>query len=108
MRRLVLLVLFLGPAAAADENAAGGKIDLKLPPPPNIRLCSQTLCAPTHSPWEKRELLGEAMGRWLGVKNGRWDAFNGKLFEDFENGPVISGTVRHGAAQIQLRWRPGG
>lgn len=107
MRRLALLLLFLGPAVAADEKAAGGKIELKLPPP-NFQLCSETLCAPKHSPWEKRELLGEAMGRWLGVKDGRWDAFNGKLFEDFENGPVISGTVRHSAAQIQLRWRPGG
>ncbi len=101
MRRLVLALLLIGPAAAAEP------LNLSLPLP-DFELCFEKLCPVRPSPWEKRELLGEAMGRWLGVKGGRWDAFNGKLFEDFETSPVISGTIRKNAAQIQLRWRPGG
>lgn len=102
MRRLVIFFCLLCPAAAEER-----RIELVLPPPA-IELCTETLCEARPSPWERREMLGEAMGRVLGMRNGRWDAFSGQLFEDFENGPVIAGTFRKSAAQIQLRWRPGG
>jgi hypothetical protein len=101
MLRYAFILLFFGSAAAAEP------LDLAVTLP-DFEACAETLCPARHSPWERRELVGEAMGRWLGVRNGRWDAFSGKLFEEFENGPVISGTIRKNAAQIQLRWRPGG
>ena len=50
------------------------------------------------------ELLGEALGRRLGVHNGRWDMFDATLAG--KGGPMIAGTVRKNAAEIQLRWRP--
>jgi hypothetical protein len=101
MRPLALVLLLVGPAGAGEP------LDFATPPL-SIERCVEQLCPVPHSRWEKRELLGEAMGRWLGVQNGRWDAFNGKLFEDFDTSPVISGTVRKNAAEIQIRWRPGG
>jgi len=54
--------------------------------------------------WARDELLGEALGRWLGVHNGRWDMFDATLAG--KGGPMIAGTVRKNAAEIQLRWRP--
>jgi hypothetical protein len=101
MRALLMALLLLGPAAASET--AGLTM-----PPLEIDPCLDKLCPAPPSPWQKRELLGEAMGRWLGVRNGRWDAFDGKLFEDVVDSPVLSGTVRKNAAEIQLRWRPGG
>jgi hypothetical protein len=59
-----------------------------------------------------RELLGDALGNWMGVKAGRWDLFHATLFDDGTagdeaNSPVIAGTIRKNAAEIQLRWHPG-
>jgi hypothetical protein len=61
---------------------------------------------------QSRELLGDALGNWMGVKDGRWDVFNAALFDDGTpsgktNSPTIAGTVRADAALIQLRWHPG-
>jgi hypothetical protein len=57
------------------------------------------------SPWNRNQMLGEALGNWMGVHNGRWDMVDGVLTED--GGPSIGGTFKKGAAIIQLRWHPG-
>jgi hypothetical protein len=56
------------------------------------------------SPWDRNQMLGDALGDWMGVHNGRWDMVDGVLTED---GPSIAGTFKKGAAVIQLRWHPG-
>ena len=82
----------------------------------SLRLASARQTAPSARPenlpprrevrWERSELLGEALGRWLGVRDGRWDLFDASLLQPGEGGPVLAGTVRKNAAEIQLRWRP--
>jgi hypothetical protein len=57
------------------------------------------------SPWLHNRLLGDAIGDWMGVHNGRWDMYDGALTRD--GGPSIAGTFKKGAAVIQLRWHPG-
>ncbi|MBU6299288.1 MAG: hypothetical protein KGJ79_16695 [Alphaproteobacteria bacterium] len=52
--------------------------------------------------WTRNRLLGDALGTWLGIHNGRWDMFD----EPAGEGPAICGTVRKNAAEIQLRWHP--
>ena len=51
-----------------------------------------------------REKLGDVLGNLLGVHDGRWDLLSDSAAED---GPVLAGTFRRGAAEIQLRWHPG-
>jgi hypothetical protein len=56
------------------------------------------------SPWVHDQMLGDALGDWLGVHNGRWDIYDGVLTE---GGPAIGGTFKKGAAVILLHWHPG-
>jgi hypothetical protein len=56
------------------------------------------------SPWAHDQMLGEALGDWLGVRNGCWEVYDGVLTE---GGPTIGGTFKKGAAVIQLRWHSG-
>jgi hypothetical protein len=79
------------PLAAGAQPAAGPEN-----PPPSRR----------DTYWLHNELLGDALGRWLGVRNGRWDMFARTLAATNEGGPTIAGTIRKNAAEIQLRWRP--
>jgi hypothetical protein len=53
------------------------------------------------SPWLRDQMLGEALGDWLGIHNGRWEMVDGVLAE---GGPTIGGTFKKGAAVLQLRW----
>lgn len=53
-----------------------------------------------------RETVAQAFARWLGVRNGRWDAFDGRI-SDWPLAPRLAGTIKGNAAEIQLRWRPG-
>jgi hypothetical protein len=57
------------------------------------------------SPWVHDQMLGDALGDWLGVHNGRWEMYDAGLAEG--GGPTIGGTFKKGAAVIQLRWHPG-
>ena len=56
------------------------------------------------SPWDRDQMLGDAMGDALGIHNGRWEMVDGVLTE---GGPTIAGTFKKVAAVIQLRWHPG-
>ena len=105
--RAVLIAAFLlfATAASAEE------------PSVPLRLAVDIHKAPAAAPeklslsrrdarWEHNELLGDALGQWLGVHNGRWDVFAETLAATDESGPTIAGTIRKNAAEIQLRWRP--
>ncbi|MDE2183433.1 MAG: hypothetical protein KGJ78_10475 [Alphaproteobacteria bacterium] len=70
-------------------------------PPSSIARAEQ---APNPDPWRQKELLGDALGRWLGVRNGKLDVFEDRLSNE-PGYPIVSGTIRKDAAEIQLRWR---
>lgn len=105
MRAVPIAALLLFATAAHAEEPA---VSLRLAGGRQDRPVSQAenLSPPRRDAhWAHGELLGEALGRWFGVHNGRWDMFDATLAG--EGGPMIAGTVRKNTAEIQLRWRPG-
>jgi len=100
--RAFLVAAFLLITAAASA----GDVDLRAhswrPDGPK----TSALSAPA-KPWMQHQMLGDALGNLLGVHDGRWDLFTETVTDEEENGPAIAGTIRRGAAEIQLRWHPG-
>jgi hypothetical protein len=97
---IAMLLLSATAAFAGDPNRSGpsegpDKSDGTL-------LISTSVRQP--SPWDRNQMLGDAMGDWLGVHHGRWEMYDGVLME---GGPTVGGTFKKGAAVIQLRWHPG-
>lgn len=102
MRTIFIAMLLLSTTAAfaGDLNRSGssegpGKSDSTLLVTTSLR---------QNSPWDRNQMLGDALGDALGVHNGRWEMYDGVLTE---GGPTINGTFKKGAAVIQLRWHPG-
>ena len=104
--RKVLIPAFLMLATAAQAEDMGNRaypVNL----PPDHRRVMATPLPPVYMPWSKGELIGDRMGRWLGVRDGKMDVFDQDLTLMGEDGPVLCGTIRKNAAEIQLRWHPG-
>lgn len=93
--RVCLFALCLFATAASAEDAH----DRALPLPAADKSLERA------APWSHRELLGDALGHWLGVRDGRWEMFDEPLADD--GGPVLAGTIKKNEALIQLRWHPG-
>ena len=104
MRTILTAVLLLS-ATAALAGEPGGRAPSPLPDNNSSMLPADT-SQRMASPWKHNRLLGDALGDWMGVHNGRWDVFNVNLAEAGENGPKFVGTIHKGTAEIQLRWRP--
>jgi hypothetical protein len=105
MRASLFAACLMSVSAAAAEDLNARAHPLPLP------LNEQRNAARQADP-PKREVLGDALGNWMGVKDGHWDVFDAALFDDGTSGseakgPTIAGTVRKDAAEIQLRWHPG-
>ncbi len=100
MRTIFIAMLLLSVAAAfaGDPNSRGPSEwqDKSGSAPLNSISLRQTPL------WVRNQMLGDALGDWLGVHNGRWEMYDGVLVE---GGPTIGGTFKRGAAIIQLRWR---
>ena len=102
---LIAALLLFATAASAEEpvvslRLAAGRQDPFVPVPVSLSSLRPD------APWARTELLGEALGRRLGVRNGRWDMFDARLAPAGKSGPTLAGTVRKNRAEIQLRWRP--
>ncbi|MDE2133104.1 MAG: hypothetical protein KGM97_10400 [Alphaproteobacteria bacterium] len=105
--RTVLIVAALLSAAAAAQDMGDHAAPLRLVVLSRaIGANPGKLMSQRQARWPQDELLGDALGRWLGVDHGRWDVFPQTLAMG-DGGPVIAGTFRKNAAEIQLRWRPG-
>lgn len=107
MRASLFAACLMSVSAAAGEDLNARAHPLPLPLDGQK---SATYAGRTDPP--KRQLLGDALGNWMGIKGGRWDLFHAALFDDGTpggeaNSPTIAGTVRADAAVIQLRWHPG-
>jgi len=102
MRQFLIAAVLLSCTAAAGEDLNTRAHPLLLPLDTQK---TQYFVGPAAS--SRRELLGDTLGNWLGVRAGRWDVFSETLSDDNSpgNGPTLSGTVRRDAAEIQLRWR---
>ena len=102
MRQFLIAAVLLSCTAAAGEDLNTRAHPLLLPLETQKSLYFAGLTA---SP--KRELLGDTLGHWLGIRAGRLDVFSETLFADDSpgNGPILAGTIRKDAAEIQLRWR---
>lgn len=105
--RTILIVAILLSATAAAQDMDDRAVPLRLVVLPRaIGANPGNLTPYRQARWPQDELLGDALGRWLGVDNGRWDVFPQTLAAG-DGGPVIAGTFRKNAAEIQLRWHPG-
>lgn len=103
--RAVPIAAFLLYATAAHAEEPAVSFQLTAGQLDRIGLRAETLSPQRrNADWAHSELLGEALGRWLGVHNGRWDMIDATFAG--QGGPMIAGTVRKNAAEIQLRWRP--
>jgi hypothetical protein len=104
MRALPIAVFLLFATAASAQEPS---VPLRLvADTPAVADPEKLLPLRRDAPWAHNELLGDALGRWLGVHNGRCDMFGDTLAVTGERGPTIAGTIRKNAAEIQLRWRP--
>jgi hypothetical protein len=97
---IAMLLLSATAAFAGEPNRSGlsegpDKSDSTL-------LISTSLRQP--SPWDRNQMLGDALGDALGIHKGRWEMYDGAVME---GGPSINGTFKKGAAIIQLRWKSG-
>ncbi len=102
MRIYVVAAVFFASAGAAAGDMNGGALPLQADVRNiNTRSADQPP-SPQAAQWTRNRLLGDALGAWLGVRNGRWEMFDEVLTP--EDGPAISGTIRKNAAEIQLRW----
>ncbi len=107
MRAVLIVAILLSAAAAAAQDMGDPAAPWRL-----VVLPRATGAIPGNpmpyrrARWPQDELLGDALGRWLGVDNGRLDVFPQTLAAS-DGGPVIAGTFRKNAAEIQLRWHPG-
>jgi hypothetical protein len=104
MRQFLIAAVLLSCTAAAGEDLNTRAHPLLLPLDTQK---TQHFAGPSAAASSPRELLGDTLGNWLGVRAGRWDVFSETLSDDNSsgNGPVLAGTVRKDAAEIQLRWR---
>ncbi len=107
MRIVLIVAILLSATAAAAQDMDDRAVPLRLVVLPQaIGANPGKLMPHRRARWPQDELLGDALGRWLGVDNGRWDVLPQTLAAG-DGGPVIAGTFRKNAAEIQLRWRPG-
>ncbi|MGC9953725.1 MAG: hypothetical protein ABSD21_05570 [Rhizomicrobium sp.] len=109
MRTLLIAVFVLFATAASAEEPSDRALPLRLPPDTHKAAAAapEKLSPPSHDAfWVQDKFLGDALGHWLGVHNGRWDMFEETLATTDEGGPTIAGTVRKNRAEIQLRWHP--
>ncbi len=107
MRALLIATFLLSFAAASGEDLNSRAHPLRLPLDGQR---SQHFAGRQESVWSKDVVLGDRLGKWLGVRAGHLDLFNEPLFDDGTapepSEPTIAGTIRKDAAEIQLRWRP--
>ena len=107
MRIILIAALLLSVTAACAQEANVRALSLRMAPAKAASADGETLSPSRRdAPWARDELMGEALGRWLGVHNGRWDVFAEPLAAAGEGGPTIAGTIRKNAAEIQLLWSP--
>ena len=105
MRKVLIPGFLMFATAAQAEDMGNRAYPVNLPP--DHRRDMATPLPPVYLPWSKGELIGDTMGRWLGMRGGKLDVFDQTLAFMGEDGPVLSGTIRKNAAEIQLRWHPG-
>ena len=99
MRNSFIAILLLSATAAfAGEPNRSGPSEWQ-DKSDSMLLISAPLRQP--SPWDRNQMLGDALGDALGIHKGRWEMYDGVLMK---GGPTIGGTFKKGAAVIQLRW----
>jgi hypothetical protein len=104
MRALLIAAFLLFATAASAQEPS---VSLRLAADAQaVTVPEKLLPSRRDTYWVHNELLGDALGRWLGVRNGRWDMFAETPAATDEGSPTIAGTIRKNAAEIQLRWRP--
>jgi len=102
MRAFLIAAVLLSFASAAGEDLNARAHPMRLPldgqrgPYFAGRLVST---AP------KDTVIGDRIGVWLGVTAGRWDLFDDGSPSD-KGSPTLAGTIRKGAAEIQVVWHP--
>ena len=105
MRTLIIAAFLLFATAASAEEPGERAPSFRLAQYVNTAAVAdpEELAPPRHGArWEQDELVGDALGGWLGVHHGRWEMYDGVRTE---GGPTIGGTFKKGAAIIQLRWK---
>jgi hypothetical protein len=108
MRKLRVAAFLLSATAAFAGDTNFHVLQLPASPDGATKPGFAEAPPPRQAPlWLNNELLGDALGRWLGVKNGRWELFSETVALMGDSGPTIAGTVNKNAVKIQLRWRPG-
>ena len=106
MRTLIIAAVLLFATAASAEEPGDRAPSLRLAQFINKAAVAdpENLAPPRHGAgWAQNELLGDALGGWMGVHNGRWDMVDDVITE---GGPTIGGTFKKGAAIVQLRCHP--
>ena len=109
MRTIPIAVFLLFAAAASAAEPGDGAISLRLAQDVRKEAIAdpERPSPPRHSAvMAQDELLGDTLGRWLGVRDGSWDMFADTLAPAGKGGPTIAGTIRKNAAEILLRWHP--
>ncbi|MGA7676015.1 MAG: hypothetical protein WCA78_13335 [Rhizomicrobium sp.] len=107
MRIILIAALLSSATAASAQEASDRALSLRMAPFEATSADGEKLSSSRRDAvWAQGELVGDALGNWLGVHNGRLDVFVKSLAAAGENGPTIAGTIRKNAAEIQLRWHP--
>ena len=105
MRTITIAAVLLFATAASAEEPGDRALSLRQVQYVNTAAVADPdkLASPRHSTnWAQDELVGDALGSWMGVHNGRWEMYDGV---HTKGEPTIGGTFKKGAAVIQLRWR---
>lgn len=103
LRTLVFAAALIAPALAGAGSAQAGTV-----PDPNMGPATDHQLSVRYAQNQAQPYAmtyTDEAASSLGVKNGRWEAFDTKSSDPLV--PSLKGGVDHGGAMFKLQWHPG-